>query len=314
MVGNINSTTTVAVIMHDAKEGDYKAYLQDACELKCPVALYLRAHTVFNVNPKGASEFSNMYNRLINLIVTVVTIDYLANMKFREAMICKAEYLMQNSDLNIRVQAVQILHDVMELFEDGYAPYCLGMRILDQTLGGAYWAVRIIRDIFEGQPVENPIDIDKAETYFRTAIDRGYIPEAYLGLGLCFIERAKSPELYDIDIMTQVMRPREEKKEFIRECGREAVRYLQLSQFQTPLAYIYQRGELFVEKDEEKAVQIFETMASQGDIESMYELSEAYMQGKGVKKDMPKAAEWRLRMGDESYEPRAETLINFIWE
>jgi uncharacterized protein len=58
------------------------------------------------------------------------------------------------------------------------------------------------------------------------------------------------------------------------------------------LGYAYLRGELGLEKDSAKAVDLFTQAAKKGHIDAQYNLGLMYVRAEGVEKDMKKAAMW----------------------
>ncbi len=58
------------------------------------------------------------------------------------------------------------------------------------------------------------------------------------------------------------------------------------------LGYAYLRGELGLEKNSAKAVEIFTQAAKKGHIDAQYNLGLMYVRAEGVEKDMKKAAMW----------------------
>lgn len=312
MSGTANSMTAVACILIDIDDSErVTTWLEGACQAKCPVALFIKASR--STDPDVTSESQNPPKFSMILTSPVNIMQYLIDNKFREAMLMQAEQYITSSDPAERLLAMNLYSEVTDLFCDGYAAYRLGMCILDQTFGGSYWATRCSR-VVERQPAGTPVDVQKAEEYFTKAVERGHVPEAYFGLAACFIEKGKSPELYRYKPKIDLIRVKGKNREYIKQCGEEAVRYLQLSDDKKRLAYIFQRGEFFLEKDERRAALLFETLALENDGESMYQLSECYLHGKGMEKDIRKAAEWRLKIGNKNYEPSVETKVKFSWQ
>lgn len=238
--------------------------------------------------------------------MTAEILNYLVSVRFRDASLPYANLLL--TEPTTVVQAMMLLSEIAKLFCDGEACFMIGRALLHEICGGLDHASRA-RNIMEGLPSGDAVDVDTAQLMMETARVFHY-PDGLHGVTMCFFERAYSPELYDFDVERKEFRPKAEAAAYIKQLGSELLSILsncdharELSQ----LADIYGNGLFYVEKDEKKAVELWHKIVNTYSMnkkfknDSLYFLSMAYEQGKGVEKNMEKAAELKLELGDEDH-------------
>lgn len=247
--------------------------------------------------------------------MTVEIIDHLVSVRFRDAALCYAKLLL--ADPATVVQSFTLLQEITKLFCDGEAAFLIGCAVLNGTYGGLDHTSRA-RNIAEGLPSGDAVDVDNALLMMEAARVNHY-PDALHGVTMCFYEGAYTPELYDFDVERKEFRPKAEAAAYIKQLGSMLISIL--SDFDTTrelyqLADIYKNGLFYVEKDEKKAAELWQkivNMNSEDDKyknDSLYHLSMAYEQGKGVEKNIEKAAELKLKLGDENHTVAQEWKIS----